>query len=137
MKLLYKNIEFDLDFHKGRGGEMPSGPGIYAEIHWPTNSLRIGESKNIKSRNRGHISWANRQRSGQISNRESRRKGPIVDLAKRWGAEGLEHFLISNDERLVDRELRVECEKYLHHWAKYHQRTYRNLNRQRGYRISF
>lgn len=41
-------IEYNLDFKKGCGGEMPRGPGIYAEIHWPTMSLRIGESKNVQ-----------------------------------------------------------------------------------------
>lgn len=136
MKLFFKDIELNLDFQKGSGGEMPSAPGIYAEIHWPTKSLRIGESKNIKARNRDHINWANRQKTGRLSDREARRKGPIVDLVKEWGSEGLEHFLISNDHRLSDHVLRVECEKYLHEWAESHQVVYRNLNKQRGYNSS-
>jgi len=43
-------IEFNLGFHKGCGGEMPRGPGIYTEIHWPTMSLRVGASSLIWSK---------------------------------------------------------------------------------------
>jgi len=128
-------IEFNLDFKKGCGGEMPRGPGIYAEIHWPTMSLRIGESKNVHARNRGHINWANKHRAGTHNEKETNRQGIIVDLVKEWGSEGLEHFLISGDPRLADRELRVECEKELHEWAR-RQTTFRDINTQRGYRTT-
>ncbi len=114
---------------------MPRGPGIYAEIHWPTMSLRIGESKNVHARNRGHINWANKHRSGTHKEKETNRQGIIVELVKEWGSEGLEHFLISDDPRLADRELRVECEKELHEWAR-SQTTFRDINTQRSYRTT-
>lgn len=65
--------------------------------------------------------------------KEAKRNGPIVDLVREWGSEGLEYYLISNDPRLENRVLRVECEKHLHKWAQ-NQDTYNNINRQRGYR---
>lgn len=56
-----------------------------------------------------------------------------MELAKEWGAEGLEHFVISDDPRFADRALRVACEQFLHGWA-HEQTAYRNINTQRGYR---
>ncbi|WP_170399034.1 hypothetical protein [Ruegeria arenilitoris] len=131
--MIYRGIKFNLSFERGCGGEMPAGPGIYAEVHWPTMNIRIGESKNVRSRNRGHIRWADKHKAGTHKPEEANRKGPIVDLVKEWGSEGLEHFLISGDPRLSDRELRVECEKQLHEWART-QTIFVNMNRQRSYR---
>lgn len=131
----FQGIELNLDFRPGEGSvaNMPTGHGIYAEIHWPTRSIRIGESKAVRARNRSHIRWADKHRNGTHPPKEANRRGPIVDLVKQWGSEGLEYYLISNDPRLEDRELRVECEKFLHEWSR-QQDTYRNLNTQRGYR---
>ena len=136
MRLEYHGIVLNLDFRPGAGDNdrITIGHGIYAEVHWPTLSLRIGESQNVRARNRQHIAWANKHRDGTHSQKEATRRGVIVELVKEWGSEGLEHFLISNDPRLADRELRVECEKFLHAWART-QTQYRNLNTQRGYRI--
>jgi len=135
-KLIFRGIVLDLDFQQGKGDNerITTGHGIYAEVHWPTRSLRIGESKNVRARNRQHVAWANKHRAGTHSAIEAARQGVIVDLVKEWGSEGLEHYLISNDPRLADRELRVECEKFLHEWAR-SQAEYRNINTQRGYRI--
>jgi hypothetical protein len=134
-KLEYQGIFLNLDFQPGQGGEMPAGPGIYAEIHWPTRSIRIGESKNVRARNRAHIRWADKHQAGSHSPKEANRRGIIVELVKEWGSEGLEHFLISGDPRLADRELRVACEKRLHEWAR-QQTVFRDINTQRGYRTT-
>ncbi|HMO08517.1 MAG TPA: hypothetical protein PKD10_12850 [Paracoccaceae bacterium] len=130
-----RGIRLNLDFVQGRGDvlAMPAGPGIYAEIHWPTRSLRIGESQAVRARNLSHIRWADRHRSGTHNAKEANRRGPIVELVRVWGSEGLEHYLISADARLADRELRVECEKYLHGWART-QTVFCNISTQRGYR---
>ena len=133
--IIYEGIELNLDFKKGDGGDVPNIPGIYAEIHWPTRSLRIGESKNMRSRNLQHINWANKHRAGTHNEKETNRRGIIVELVKKWGSEGLEHFVISGDSRLADRELRVACEIRLHEWAR-NQKLYEDINRQSGYRTT-
>ncbi len=135
MNLSYQGIELNFDFQLGCGGVLPAAPGIYAEVHWPTLTLRIGESKNVRARNLAHNRWADKHKAGTHSPKEANRRGLIVELAKEWGTEGLEHFLISDDPRLADRVLRVACEKHLHEWAR-HQTTFQNLNRQRGYRTT-
>jgi hypothetical protein len=126
-------VMMNLKFVQGQGDNIPAAPGIYAEIHWPTMNIRIGESKNMKSRNQSHKNWARKHKEGSHDERETRRQGQIVDLVKKWGAEGLEHFLISDDPKLEDRVFRVECEKELHRWAKT-QTRFKNLNAQTGYR---
>ena len=131
----FRGIELNLDFRPGFGdlSNMPAGHGIYAEIHWPTRSIRIGESQAVRARNLSHMRWANKHREGAHGPKEAQRRGPIVDLAKRWGSQGLEYYLISNHPKLADRELRVECEKFLHEWAG-SQTEFRNMNNQSGYR---
>jgi hypothetical protein len=133
--LEFQGIKLNLDFHPGFGDvrNMPTGHGIYAEIHWPTRSIRIGESKAVQSRNKSHIRWANKHLEGTHGTKEAQRRGEIVELVKNWGSSGLEYYLISNHPKLADRELRVECEKFLHEWARV-QINFRNLNAQRGYR---
>ena len=131
----FRGIKLNVDFRPGNGdvNALPTGHGIYAQIHWPTQSIRIGESKAVRSRNRGHIRWAEKHKSGTHSPNEANRNGIIVDHAKLYGFDGSECYLISDDARLADREFRVECEKFLHDWART-QNIYRNLNTQRGYR---
>lgn len=133
--LTFKGIQLNLTFAPGHGdvNRMPVGHGIYAEVHWPTRSLRIGESKAVRARNLAHIRWADKHRQGTHGPREAGRCGVIVELVKAWGSEGLEHYLVSNDPRLADRVLRVECEKYLHDRAR-NQTDFVNINTQRGYR---
>ncbi len=131
----FEGIPLHLDFRRGFGdvSKMPTGFGIYAEIHWPTLNLRIGESQNVRARNLAHIRWADKHRFGTHSPKETLRRGRIVDLVKEWGSEGLEHYLITSHPRLADRVLRVECEKFLHAWART-QTQYVDINTQRGYR---
>ena len=135
--MLYRGIKFNLTFTEGNGSveKMPTHGGIYAEIHWPTRSLRIGETGNsMRGRNRFHMRWADKHRNNSHDEKEASRKGIIVDLAKQWGSEGLEYYVITDDERVrIDRKLRVDCEKRLHEWANT-QTEYRNINRQRSYR---
>ena len=131
----YLGIHLNLEFRQGFGDvrKMPVGHGIYAEVHWPTRNLRIGESQGVRARNLAHIRWADKHREGTHTVKESSRRGRIVDLVRVWGSEGLEYYLISADPRLADRMLRVECEKFLHEWART-QSEFIDLNTQRGYR---
>ena len=135
----YRGIRFQLEFHPGIGDVslMPTHGGIYAEVHWPTKSLRIGETGNsMRARNRSHMRWADKHRDGTHDAQELARQGPIVDLARKWGSEGLGYYVITDDRRVRDdRELRVDCEKWLHQWAA-EQTQYTNLNAQRGYRTT-
>ena len=131
----YQGILLNLEFRQGFGDlrSLPTGHGIYAQVHWPTRSLRIGESQSVRKHNQAHIRWADKHRAGMHSAGEAARRGIIVELVKVWGSEGLEHYLISDDPRLIDRVLRVDCEKFLHDWARA-QDQYVNINTQRGYR---
>lgn len=135
--MIYRGVKFELNFIQGDGdiNAMPTHGGIYAEIHWPTLSIRIGETGNsMRGRNRSHMRWADKHRNGTHNEKEASRRGVIVDLARRWGSEGLEYYVITDDPRVRnDREFRVECEKQLHLWAG-QQTRFRNVNRQRGYR---
>lgn len=138
----YEGILLNLQFKQGAGdvNEMPTHGGIYAEIHWPTKSLRIGETGNsLRARNRGHLKWAEKHRLGTHTKPEEIRRAengnsPITEHAKIWGAAGTEYYVITDDQNIrQDRKLRVACERYLHEWAR-QQNTYTNLNTQRGYR---
>lgn len=135
--MVFRGIHFNLSFIKGEGdvAKMPTHGGIYAEVHWPTRSIRIGESGgSMRGRNRSHMRWADKHRNGTHNEKETFRRGVIVDLVKEWGSEGLEYYVITDDPRVRDdRELRVECEKHLHEWAR-QQTDFVNINTQRGYR---
>lgn len=133
----FEGILLDLNFAPGTGNVMlmPTSPGIYAEVHWPTRSLRIRESQSIRARNLSHIRWADKHRQRTHNPKEASRQGPIVDLAREWGSVGLEYYVISAHPRLADKALRVRCEMALHQWAA-QQTEFRNLNRQVGYRMA-
>ena len=136
--MIYRGIQFNLSFVEGEGdvAKMPTHGGIYAEVHWPTRSIRIGETGiSMRGRNRNHINWANKHRNGTHIEKKANRKGIIVNLVKEWGSEGLEFYVITDDPRVrgEDKELRVDCEKNLHEWARV-QTEFRNINTQRGYR---
>ena len=135
--MIYKGIQFNLSFVEGEGDvkNMPTHGGIYAEIHWPTRSIRIGEIGNsMRGRNLSHMRWADKHYNSAHNEKETKRRGIIVDLAKEWGSKGLEYYVITEDPRVrEDRELRVDCEKHLHEWAQV-QTEFRNINTQRGYR---
>lgn len=147
MSKTYQGIHLNLNFKKGAGAvadninQMPTHGGIYAEVHWPTMSLRIGETGNsMRARNRNHLSWAEKHRlklhtkPSEIK-RASNGNSPITELAKKWGSTGIEYYVISDDPEIrSNRELRVACERHLHEWAK-SQTTYKNMNTQKGYRI--
>ena len=135
-RMAYRGVEFNLSFSEGEGdvASMPTHAGIYAEIHWPTRSLRIGETGNsLRGRNRSHLRWAEKHRAGAHKGKVATREGMIVDLAKKWGAKGIEYYVICDDSKVQnDREFRVDCEKHLHQWARV-QTEFRNINTQRGY----
>ena len=134
--MVYKGIELNLSFEgEGKVDDMPTHGGIYLEFHRPTRSIRIGETGNsMRARNRSHIRWADNHRYSRHTGKEAARKGVIVDLGKKWGSEGLEYYVITDDLRIrEDRDLRVACEKHLHEWARM-QKDFRNINTQRGYR---
>lgn len=78
--------------------------------------------------------WADKHRNYTHNEKEAARQGVIVELAKQWGSQGLEYYVITDDPKVRgDRELRVDCEKRLHEWAR-GQKAFRNINTQRGYR---
>ena len=133
----YKGVQFNLSFVEGKGDvdNMPTHGGIYAEIHWPTRSIRIGETGiSMRGRNRSHMRWADKHYNSTHNEKETNRQGTIVDLVKEWGSKGLEYYVITDDPKVrVDREFRVDCEKQLHEWAQV-QTEFRNINTQRGYR---
>lgn len=73
----FRGVLFDLPVVKGESegdvSNMPTLGGIDAEIHWPTRSVRIGETGNsMRGRNRSHMRWADKHLALQSATRSRR-----------------------------------------------------------------
>lgn len=134
--LVFKDFILNVDFPEGEGDveRMPRTPGVYAEIHRPTNYIRIGHAVNMRGRNKAHMSWAEKHRLGTHTKpsevtRAKNGNSEITEVAKKWGAEGLEYYVVCDDPRLEDRALREEIENFMHEWCR-HQAVYYDMNRE-------
>jgi hypothetical protein len=125
--MIINGILFDMDWRKGSSpcSALPRSHGIYCEVLWPVRGIRIGVSRNIFDRHKGHASWMRSMKRGTGS--RTQRRGPLADHARAWGDIGLETFVLSTDPRLSDDQLRYECETELHRWAE-HQTSWKNFN---------
>ena len=56
--------------------------------------------------------------TGPPDQRDLRRTSPIAEAAKATGAEGFEFYVVSDDPRLNDKELRQGTERFLFKWAE-------------------
>ena len=120
-------IEFNMDWRQGTSPreDLPRDYGIYCEIVWPVRGIRIGISKNIWERHKGHASWMRSMKKGTGS--RTNRSGPLANHAKDWSDLGLETFTLSTDTRLREDGLRYACETQLHKWAE-GQTEWKNFN---------
>lgn len=107
--LKFRDYSLNIKFPEGEGdvNKMPSTPGIYAEIHRPTNYIRIGHAANMKSRNKSHMAWAEKHRHGTHTKpsevtRAKNGNSEITDVAKKWGAKGLEYYVVCDHPRLSE-----------------------------------
>ena len=134
--LIFRDYTLNIDFPEGEGsvGKMPNTPGVYAEIHRPTNYIRIGVSATMRSRNNGHMSWAEKHRLGTHTkpsevSRAANGRSPITEVAKKWGASGLEYYVVCDDSRLTDPNERYAVENFMHEWCRT-QDVYFEINRE-------
>lgn len=137
--MIIEGIEFNMDWREGTSPRpaLPQRAGLYCEVIWPVRGIRIGRSRDIRSRHDGHCSWMKSMKKGTGS--RTARSGPLADHARDWGDIGLETFVLSTDPRLADKDLADECERRLHHWAET-QTMWKNFNgekwRPRNYGLS-
>ncbi|GLQ07348.1 hypothetical protein [Sneathiella chinensis] len=112
-----QGVKLNIDFKRGKSREIPAGPGILAEIYWKEKGILFRESANIGGLSKSHMRWADSHKDGVPPAREAGRNGKIARLAKEKGADGAEHFLVSGDKRLTDKNLRLACKRHLQEWA--------------------
>jgi len=101
--------------------ELPTCAGVYAEIHWPKRGVRIGETgASIQGKILHDIRWFKGMHDGTESPDQLRRTIPIAMTAKEHGASGFAFYVISDDERLRDKQLRQDCERHLFKYVEQH-----------------
>jgi hypothetical protein len=119
---VFRDISLSTELKRGSGLAvelLPASPGIYAEVYWPQRGLRFGETgDSIRRRIGRSIGWFRRMHDGTARPRDLRRTSPIAEAAKATGAAGFEFYVVSDDPRLKDKELRQETERFLFKWAE-------------------
>lgn len=133
--LEYKGIILNVDWRPENDvlvERLPRVPGVYAQIHWATNGVRIGESINIRARNQQARSWFKGMHQGTAHPSQLRRNNVFCQAAKRDGEKGFGHCLVSIDPKLHSDALRHEIEQYLFQWVAQNP-VYLDFNWQGGY----
>ncbi len=134
--LIYRGIHLSVDW-SGNGlavPELPTLPGIYAEIYVSERGVRIGETgRSIRGKIQHDIRWFSSMHDGTAPPEQLRRTLPIAEAAKRTGADGFAFFVVSCDPRLGDKQLRQDCERHLFEWVRNHSHWI-DWNRQRSWR---
>ena len=139
--LKFRDYRLNTCFPKGAGSvdQMPSAPGVYAEIHRAVNYIRVGHSTNMRSRNKAAMTWAERHKTGTHTKaseikRAANGNSEITEIVKRYGAEGMEFYVICDDPRLVDKTERQALENFMHEWCR-KQSVYFDINREAAQKI--
>ncbi|TNF58722.1 MAG: hypothetical protein EP307_11780 [Rhodobacteraceae bacterium] len=113
---------------------LPTTAGIYAEIYRPERGVRIGETgRSIRGKIRHDIAWFRAMRDGTAPDSQLRRTLPIAEAAKRTGDVGFAFFVVSEDPRLRDKDLRQSCERFMFDWVR-RQSDWIDWNRQVSWR---
>lgn len=136
--IVFKGIELNVEWTRTTDipiDQLPTTAGLYAQIHWRSNGVRIGEAANIRSRHQQARSWFNAMHAGTAKEDQLRRNNVFCQAAKRDGESGFGHCIISTDPRLQDKVLRIEIEEYLFIWVAHHP-VYQDFNFQAGYQNS-
>jgi hypothetical protein len=134
--LIFKGIDLNLDWTHETDvpiDKLPKCAGVYAQIHWPSNGVRIGHAANLRGRHQEARAWFNRMHNGTAPTNQIKRNNVFCQAAKRDGHAGFGHCIISIDSRLSDKVLREEVESFLFHFVATSER-YLDFNYQRGYR---
>lgn len=132
----YKGIILNVDLQRENDmpvDSLPTVPGIYAQIHWRSMGVRIGESVNIRARHQQARSWFKGMHSGTAHPSQLKRNNVFCQAAKRDGENGFGHCVISTDPLLKSDLLRHEIEEFLFAWVANHP-IYRDFNFQGGYK---
>lgn len=135
-QLVFKGIELFVDWRPENDvpvNDLPRLPGLYAQIHWRSMGVRIGESVNIRARHQQARSWFKGMHSGTAHPNQLRRNNVFCQAAKRDGESGFGHCVISTDPLLASDALRHEIEEYLFIWVANHP-IYSDFNFQGGYK---
>lgn len=133
--LVFKGVRLDIDWRLDKDVPielLPKACGLYAEIHWASMGVRIGESINIRARHQEGRSWMRQMHAGTAKASELRRDNVFCQAVKRDGVAGFGHCLISTDPVLASERLRLEIERYLFIWVADHP-IYQDFNFQQGY----
>lgn len=122
--ILYKGIELFVDWADDNSvpvDELPTTPGLYAEICWEKLGVRVGETgQSVRGKIRHDIRWFKGMHNGSEKPEQLRRTSPICSAAKEFGHAGFKFYLISSDSRLSDKPLRQECERFMFDWCRNH-----------------
>lgn len=114
--------------------DLPTSPGLYAEIHWEMSGVRIGETgRSIREKIRHDVRWFNDMHKGTAPLQQLKRTIPIALAAKAAGADAFSFYVVSADPRLADKSLRQECERYMFKWVETHK-SYVSWNHQKSWR---
>jgi hypothetical protein len=134
--LRFKDIELNISWVAGTGSpaNLPALPGVYAEIHWPSRGLRIGETgRSIRAKIAHDLRWFRAMQDGTAGLAQLRRTLPIALAARMTGADGFEFYVVSCDPRLAEKPLRQEVERYMFDWVR-GEADYVDWNRQISWR---
>lgn len=119
---------------------VPAAPGIYAEIHWATRGVRVGETGNsLRGKFAHDARWMSQMHSRTAPESQLRRlrmndPHPIVLHAAEHGPSAFEFFVVSSDGRLDDESIRHDVERFLFAWVR-SQPHYVDWNRQVSWRM--
>ena len=146
MGVSFRDLGLFTDWVRGRGVNMskppigiPACPGIYAEIHWATHGVRIGETgQSLRGKFIHDAQWMEQMHTGTAPESQLRRlrmsdPHPIVVHAAEDGATGFEFFIVCSDTRLGETSLRQDTERFLFDWVR-KQPALVDWNRQRSWR---
>lgn len=136
--LVYKSVELNVHWIPEQSLKHSQFPlksaGLYAQIHWKSHGVRIGMSKNLRSRIYKGSRWIKGMHDGTESVEQLGRakNNPFCEAAVRDGLFGFGHYLISCDIKLANESFRSEVEHFLFDWVAKHA-IYKDFNFQQDY----
>lgn len=134
--ITFDGLELNVDWRPGRGSRaaLPALAGVYAEIHWPTRGVRIGETgRSIRAKIGHDVRWFKGMQTGTAGPAQLRRTLPIALTARQTGEAGFEFYVVCCDPRLADRVLRQQVERFMFAWVAANP-AYVDWNRQKSWR---
>jgi len=100
----------------------------------PKRGVRIGETGvSIRGKILHDIRWFQGMHAGTEKPEQLKRTIPIAKTAKEHGASGFAFYVVSDDPRLTDKQLRQDCERHLFKYLEEHP-DYDSWNHQTTWR---